>query len=336
MSNDSGTPLSRSPVVAVVGATGVVGGVLLRVLAEHAFPVRELRPLAGPRSVGLAVPYAGRDWRVAEALPEAFDGVDLVFFAATGALSRTLAPEALRRGARVIDKSATWRLEPEVPLVVPGVNGERVTAETRLVACPNCTTIGLVMALEPIRRAAGLERVTVTTLQAASGAGRDGLEELVAGEAARARGEEPRARTFPAVLAGNALPLCGEEEADGATTEERKLVLETRKILGLPELSIAATCTRVPVPVGHAASITLTTTEPLDPKGARRALEEFPGVRVVAAPTPADVAGTDEVLVGRIRTPLDGVGLQLWQVADNLRRGAATNAVEIAELWLER
>src|SRR5712691_2495959 len=258
--------------VAIVGATGAVGEVLLRVLEERRFPVRELRPLASARSTGASVRFAGRSVEVQEARPEAFDGVDFIFFAATGSLSKELAPEAVRRGAIVIDKSSTWRMDATVPLVVPEVNAAALAAHEGIVACPNCTTIGFVMALEPLRRAAGLRRVVVTTMQAVSGAGRPGLDELEAQVAAIGRGEAPRAATFAAPIAYNVLPLCDFFFNDTATTEEVKLLHETRKIMALPDLDVAMTCVRVPVPVGHSASVLIETERPLTPEEARRAL----------------------------------------------------------------
>ena len=328
--------LPAEPVVAVVGATGLVGQVLLEVLAAREFPLGELRALAGPSGEAREVTFRGRRHPVREADGDALEGADLVFFAATGELSRRLAPEAVRRGARVVDKSATWRADPEVPLIVPEVNGEELAADASMVACPNCTTIGLVLALEPLRRAAGLERVVVTTLQAASGAGREGLRELEQQEWALARSEgvQDAGPVFPGPLARNALPLCGTEGADGSSSEELRLLYESRRLLGLPDLELQASCARVPVPVGHLASIWLETERPLSAEAAREVLAAFPGLRLVELPTPAAVAGGDEVLVGRVRVPAGGGGLALWQVADNLRVGAATNAVRIAEGWL--
>ncbi len=337
MSPRATRPLPSAPVVAVVGATGLVGRVLLDVLAGRGFPLDELRPLADA-SAGAALDFGGERLTVGRATPAALEGVDLVFFAATGELSRTLAPAALEHGARVVDKSATFRRDPDVPLVVPAVNGHELGDATALVACPNCTTIALVHVLEPLRRAAGLARVVVTTLQAASGAGRAGLEELEAGERALAAGrDEPPARVFPASLARNALPLCDTLDAQGVAAEEAKLVYETRRLLGAPRLPLDATTTRVPVAVGHAASVLVETERPLSVADARAALAAFPAVRVTDLPTPRAVAGTDEVLVGRLRAApgsRPGYGLLLWLVADNLRRGAATNAVEIAERLL--
>jgi aspartate-semialdehyde dehydrogenase len=321
---------SSSLAVAVVGATGSVGETLLRVLEERRFPVGELRALSSAKSAGSRVRFGGREHVVAEARPAALRGADIVFFAATGELSRTLAPVAVEAGAWVVDKSSTWRLDPEVPLVVPEVNLGALAAHRRLVACPNCTTIGLVMALEPLRRAAGLAHVAVTTLQAASGAGREALEELAGA---------PRG-VFPRPLAANVLPQCDRFLDDDATAEERKLVEETRKILALPGLAVTATCVRVPVAVGHSATVLVETERPLAPEEARAALRAFPGVRVdegTGYTTPLELAGRDEVAVGRVRRdPTHPRRLWLWCVVDNLRKGAATNAVQIAEAVLAR
>jgi aspartate-semialdehyde dehydrogenase len=328
--------------IAVVGATGAVGEVLLQVLEERSFPVRELRPLASTRSAGTTVRFRGEPLEVREARPEALDGVDFVFFAATGDLSKELAPEAARRGAVAIDKSSTWRMDESVPLVVPEVNPGALARHRGIVACPNCTTIGFVMALEPLRRAAGLRSVVVTTLQAVSGAGRPGTDELDRQVAAIAHGEEPHAEVFAAPIAFNVVPLCEKFRDDGYSTEEMKLLLETRKIMELPDLDVSMTCVRVPVPVGHSATMLVETERPLSPEAARDALASFPGVSVVddpgrnAFPTPRDVAGRDEVLVGRVRRDLASDRLWLWEVSDNLRKGAATNAVQIAEEMIAR
>lgn len=328
--------------VAVVGATGAVGEVVLRLLAERGFPVGELRALASHRSAGTTVRFDGRDIDVREAVPEAFDGVDFAFFAATGRLSETLAPEVAKRGGVAIDKSSTWRLDDQVPLVVPEINPAALDKHRGIVACPNCTTIGFVMALEPIRREAGLKSVVVTTLQAVSGTGKPGLEELERQDAELRRGEEPTTRTYPRPIARNVLPLCESFREDGYSTEEVKLLHETRKIMGEPDVDVSMTCVRVPVPVGHSATILVETRTPLSPEAAREALAAFPGVEVVddperdVFPTAHDVAGRDDVLVGRIRRDLGSDRLWLWQVADNLRKGAATNAIQIAEEMIRR
>lgn len=332
----------RKRTVAVVGATGAVGEVVLRLLEERRFPVGELRALASERSAGTTVPFAGRPVQVQEARPEAFEGADFVFFAATGGLSKELAPEVARRGGVAIDKSSTWRLDDQVPLVVPEVNAGDLEKHRGIVACPNCTTIGFVMALEPLRRAAGLRSVVVTTLQAVSGAGRPGIDELDQQVAAVSQGEAPQASKFAAPIAYNVVPLCESFRDDGYSTEEVKLLFETRKIMGIPDLDVSMTCVRVPVPVGHSASMLVETERPLSPAQAREALAGFPGVVVVddpsenRFPTPRDVVGRDEVLVGRVRRDLGSDRLWLWQVSDNLRKGAATNAIQIAEEMIRR
>jgi len=327
----------RDLVVCIVGATGAVGEVLLEVLEERAFPIAELRPLASQRSAGTTIQFRGKAIEVAEAVPDAFDGADFVFFAATGDLSKSLAPEAARRGAIAIDKSNTWRMHDDVPLVVPEINPETLPDHRGIVSCPNCTTIGLVMSLEPIRRAAGLEELVVTTLQAASGAGRDGVEELADQQAALAAGRSLEPKVFASAIANNVVPLCENFREDDYSTEEMKLRLETQKIFGQPELPIAMTCVRVPVPVGHSATALVKTRRPIAVDEVRQALGAFAGVEVIddpserVFPTPADVVGRDEVLVGRLRADLDSDRLWLWEVSDNLRKGAATNAVQIAE-----
>jgi len=316
--------------------------VVLQLLAERGFPVGELRALASERSAGTRVGFQGRDVEVQQARPEAFDGMDFVFFAATGGLSRELAPEVARRGGVAIDKSSTWRQEEEVPLVVPEVNAAALEKHRGIVACPNCTTIGFVMALEPIRRAAGVKSVVVTTLQAVSGSGKPGLEELRREQEALREGREPQAQLYAAPIAANMVPLCEQFRDDGFSTEEVKLLFETRKILSAPELEVSMTCVRVPVPVGHSATMLVETEQPLSPAAAREALAAFPGVEVVddpahdCFPTPRDVEGRDEVLVGRVRKDLHSDKLWLWQVSDNLRKGAATNAIQIAEEMIRR
>ncbi|MBW2724754.1 MAG: aspartate-semialdehyde dehydrogenase [Deltaproteobacteria bacterium] len=328
--------------IAVVGATGAVGKVLFEVLEERNFPTAEIRPLASRRSVGRKIRIGGVEREVLEARPEAFEGIDLVFFAATGALSRELAPEAVARGAIVIDKSNTWRMDAAVPLVVPEVNAARLDAHQGIIASPNCTTVGVVMALEPIRRRAGLRSAVITTLQAASGAGQPGVEELRAQRIDHALGRELRAEVFAAPIEDNVVPLCETMLVNGYSSEELKLRDETRKILGLPSLAVAMTCVRVPVEVGHSATLLVETEVDVPVVDIVSALAAFPGVVVThdrgscRFPTPRDVVGSDEVWVGRVRKDLDSEKVWLWQVSDNLRKGAATNAVQIAEALLER
>ena len=327
--------------VAVVGATGAVGEVLLRRLEARDFPVDELLPLARAGGGSRSVRFRDTEVPVAEARAEAFEGADLVFFAATGSLSKTLAPEAVKRGAVAIDKSGTWRLEPDVPLVIPEINAAALEGHKGIISSPNCTTVGVAMALAPLA-SAGLRSVVVTTLQAATGAGRDGGRELEEQLAATVRGEPLRSEVFAKPLFGNSLPLCERFREDAYSTEEVKLLYENRKILGLPSLDVSMTCVRVPVAVGHSAAILVETERPLEPSEARALLDAFPGVRVVddpahdVFPTPLDVVDEDEVLVGRVRRDLGSDRLWLWSVVDNLTKGAATNAVQIAEELLAR
>jgi aspartate-semialdehyde dehydrogenase len=343
MASKKSPDMTRGRTVAIVGATGAVGEVLLRVLEERAFPVGELRALASERSVGTTVTFRGKQIPVEVARPEAFDGVDFVFFAATGALSKTLAPEVVKRGGIAIDKSNTWRMHEDVPLVVPEVNGEAVLKHQGILASPNCTTMPFVMALAPLRKLAKLKRVVVTTLQSASGAGLPGVEELESQQEAIVAGKPlPPLKQFSRQLANNVVPLCETFTDNGYSTEEMKLLLETRKILGDSKLEVAMTCVRVPVPVGHSAAVLIESEPAITPEAARAAIAAFPGVIVRddpshnEFPTPAEAAGKDEVFVGRIRKDLTSDRLWLWTVGDNLRKGAATNAVQIAEELMRR
>ena len=333
----------KDPVIAVAGATGAVGAVLLKLLEERNFPVSQLKPLASERSAGTQVRFRGQNIPVEVAQADAFDGVDFAFFAATGSLSKELAPEVAKRGGVAIDKSSTWRMNDDVPLVVPEINPDALDKHQGIVSCPNCTTIGFVMALEPLRRIAGLKSVVVTTLQAVSGAGLPGLEDLDEQlEATAADRVAPQPKAFAAPIAHNVVPLCENFRDDGFSSEEVKLLFETRKILEEPELDVSMTCVRVPVRVGHGASMLIETEKPLSPEQARAALSAFPGGEVIddpearRFPTPLDVEGRDEVLVGRVRRDLASDRLWLWQVSDNLRKGASTNAIQIAEELLRR
>ncbi len=326
-----------APNIAVVGATGLVGQLLLRTLEQRSFPCGHMRLLASARSAGGKLEFKGREWPVLEARADSFEDCDLVFFAAMGGLSRTLAPAAVAAGAMVIDKSGSWRLDPEVPLVVPEINGHLVERTPGIVASPNCSTTGFVLALAPLHRAAGIRRVTVTTLQAVSGCGRDGVDELHAQQNDRAA---PR-KVFAHQIADNVVPQCEDFLDNGYTIEEMKLLHETRKILDLPKLEVSMTCVRVPVEIGHSASILVETERPLTAEQAREALAAQEGIRVLddpAAnlyPTPQDCLEDDQVLVGRVRADLNRPNhLWMWQVANNLRKGACTNAVQIAECMM--
>jgi aspartate-semialdehyde dehydrogenase len=322
--------------LALLGATGAVGRTMLRVLEERELPVDELVPLASARSAGTTVPFRGRDWPVREPAPGSFRGCRCALFSAGAERSREWAPRAAEEGALVVDNSSAWRLDPAVPLVVPEVNGGVLEqgggpARGGIIANPNCATIQLVVALEALRRAAGLLRVVVTTFQSVSGAGQRGLAALAAELDGAAVADSP----FTGPIAGNVIPAIGPLQHDGWHEEEAKIRAEARKILGLPDLAVAATCVRVPVQVGHAMAVTVETERPLAAAAASAALAEMAGIEVVAGPPgplPLESAGTDHVRVGRVRADLDVPRtLHLWVVADNLRKGAATNAVQIVE-----
>jgi aspartate-semialdehyde dehydrogenase len=318
--------------VAVLGATGAVGRTMLRVLEERSFPVSELVPLASPRSAGSKIAFGGREWTVRAPAPGAFADCAVALFSAGAGRSREWAPRAAAEGAVVVDNSSAWRLDPDVPLVVPEVNGRQVAVRPRgIIANPNCSTIQLVLALEALRRRAGLRRVVATTFQSVSGAGQTGLAALHAELAGGVRSDSP----FPGRIAGNVIPSIGAKDDEGWHEEERKMRAESRKILSLPELAFAATCVRVPVEVGHAVAATVALERPLSRDEAAAALADMPGLRLLPAEQeawPLAAAGQDDVLVSRLRVdPDDPAVLHLWVVADNLRKGAATNAVQIAQ-----
>jgi aspartate-semialdehyde dehydrogenase len=318
--------------VAVLGATGAVGRTMLEVLAEREVPVERLSLFASQRSAGRTVEWRGRTWEVRAPEPGCFRGVDVALFSAGGDRSREWAPRAAEERAVVIDNSSAWRMDPQVPLVVPEVNREALRERPRgIIANPNCSTIQMVVALRALQEAGGLRRVVATTFQSVSGAGEQGREALRR-ELSGTTGDSP----FSRPIHGNAIPQIGGFDEEGWTEEERKMVDETRKILSLPDLAVAATCVRVPVDVGHSVQVMVETERDLSPEDAREALASFPGVLLQrepgSFPTPLDAAGRDEVLVGRVRRdPFLPRTLHLWVVADNLRKGAATNAVQILE-----
>lgn len=329
--------------VAVLGATGAVGREMLAVLEEQRFPASEVIALASARSVGEEVEFGNRKLKVRLAEPSAFDGVDIVLASAGSSVSKALLPEAVRRGCLCIDNSSAFRMDPEVPLVVPEVNPEALAGHKGLVANPNCSTIQLVVAIAPLHAAAGLRRVVVSTYQSVSGAGKKGIDELSSQTIAMLNQRPFDVAVHHARVAFNAVPHIGTFLDSGFTDEEWKLVRETQKIMGLPDLRVAPTCVRVPVFAGHSESVALEFERPLSAAQARTILEAAPGVTVVDVPEekrypmPMDCAEKDDVFVGRIRA--DGSvenGLLLWVVADNLRKGAATNAVQIAQLAVAR
>jgi aspartate-semialdehyde dehydrogenase len=326
-----------------VGATGAVGPVVLEVLHERSFPAREVVAFASARSAGSRLAFGESQLEVRELTADALEGFDLALFSAGAGTSRAFAPEAVARGCVVVDKSSAFRLEPGVPLVVPEVNAAAAAGHAGIVANPNCSTIQLVAALKPLHDAAGLAHVTVATYQAVSGTGARAVDELRDQSRAELAGDAPvAASAFPHPIAFNALPQCDVFDGD-STLEETKLVRETHKILGDESIGIHATCVRVPVWRGHSEAVWIETREPLDAGDARRILAAAPGVRVVDDPAaakypmPSAASGTDDVLVGRIRTdPTRRNGLAMWVVADNLRKGAALNGVQIAELLVAR
>jgi aspartate-semialdehyde dehydrogenase len=326
--------------LAVLGATGAVGETLLKVLAEREFPLDELRLLASERSAGQTRRFRGEDVEVGLATEDAFDGIDIAIFSAGAARSRTFAPHAVAAGAIVIDNSSAFRMDPEVPLVVPEVNPQAAFTHKGVIANPNCSTMQLVPVLKPLHDAAGLEHVTVSTYQSVSGTGQKAIDGLRREAASSLRGETATAEVYAHPIAFNVLPFAGALQGDdGYTDEELKLVNESRKILDLPNLRVSATCVRVPVVNCHSESVWVTTRERLGAARVRELLEAAPGVTVIddpvenAYPTALEIDGLDGVYVGRIRDDLgDDHGVALWIVADNLRKGAATNTVQIAEL----
>lgn len=324
--------------VAVVGATGAVGGTMLRVLEERGFPITELRPLASARSAGTQIDYLGIPRTVRELTVDAFEGIHIALFSAGGPRSREFAPAAVEAGAVVIDNSSAYRMDPNVPLVVPEVNGAAIEGHAGILANPNCVAAPLVIALKPIADAVGLERVIISSYQAVSGTGVAAVAELRAQSEGHLTGNEPAPEVYPHPIAFNVLPHIDVFDETGYTGEERKVIAETRKILGLPNLAISATCVRVPVLNAHSASVQIETTDKITATQARELLMVAPGAVLMDEPElgiyplPRLASGRDEVLIGRIREDLSHPkGLALWFSSDNLRKGAATNAVQIAE-----
>lgn len=334
--------------VAVLGATGLVGTRMLRLVEERALPVSEMIPLASARSTSRRVSFAGEEIGVRPVSRESLRGVDLLLASAGGDVSREWLPLAAREGTVCIDNTSAFRMDRGVPLVVPEVNSDELSSIEfgkggAIIANPNCSTIQLAVVLEPLRHAFGLERVQVSTYQSISGAGRGAVERFESATAARLRdcGDGPSAASAgsdPGVPAFDVFPRIGELDDNGHTSEELKMMREVPKILG-EEVPLDVTCVRVPVFTGHAESVVVQTREPVDVRAAMAVLSEAPGVRVHAVdpPTPAATAGTHEVHVGRMRASSAFTrGLQLWVVADNLLKGAAWNAVQIAESLLDR
>jgi aspartate-semialdehyde dehydrogenase len=330
--------------VGVLGATGLVGTTILELLAQRRFPAAEVVPFASERSVGKSLEWNGSALTCQVLSEDSIQGLDLVLSSAGGAVSAEWAPRLVEAGATVVDNTSFWRMHDDVPLVVAEVNPEAAEGHSGIVANPNCSTMQMVVALKPLHDAAGIERLVISTYQAVSGTGKAAIDELLGQSRAVLDGEEATADVYPHEIAFNALPQAGSFAAgDDHTDEERKLINETRKILDDGEIRISATCVRVPVLTGHSEAVNVETKEPLSPERARELLAAAPGVTVVDEPGAArypmaiEAAGKDDVFVGRIRRdPGNERALDLWIVSDNLRKGAATNAVQVAELLVER
>jgi len=331
--------------VAVVGATGAVGSTMLGIMRERAFPADEVVAFATARSAGRRIDFGDETLVVRELTPETIQGFDIALFSAGGSTSGEWAPRFVEAGAVVVDNSSRWRMNDDIPLVVSEVNPEALEGHSGIIANPNCSTMQMVVALKPIQDAAGIERLVITTMQSVSGTGQRAVEELHdQTEAVLDAREVVPPTMYPHQIAFNVLPVAGNfPSGSDYTDEELKLVNETRKILSQPDIGVSATCTRVPVYTGHSESVNVQTRDPLSPEDARDLLSAAPGLAVLDDPSDGlypmaiDAAGRDEVLVGRIRRdPSHERCLNLWIVGDNLRKGAATNAVQLAELINER
>lgn len=336
------TTNGKRPVnLAILGATGIVGKELLKILDERNFPIGKLKLLASERSKDIAVKFRGKEYQVEVATKDSFKNIDIVLSAA-GSIIKELAPTAVDAGAIVIDKSSAFRMNPEVPLVVPGVNDEAVDSHRGIIASPNCSTAQLVVPLKILHDLASITRVVVSTYQSVSGAGSAAVEELEMQTHSLMHGQKIEPKVFTKPIAFNLIPHIDKFNKDGYTKEEEKLVEETRKILSLPQLAITCTAVRVPVLIGHSESVLVEFARPVTVEQARNAfaasdmIELWDNTEDNVYPTPIDAAGKDPVYVGRIRKDNSSPnGLHIWVVADNLRIGAALNAIRIAEYLLE-
>lgn len=325
--------------VAVIGATGAVGSIILDLLEKRDFPAKQFRLLASARTAGTKITLKGQEITVEELTPTSFEGIDLVIASTPDDTAAEYLPHAIKAGCKVIDESGYWRMNPEVALVVPEINPEDAIKARGIIASPNCSTTQMVVALKPLHDAAKVKRVIVSTYQATSGAGLQGNRDLEAGSKAHLSGEKYDYQAFAYPIAFNAIPQIGGHKEDGYTSEEMKMVYETRKILGDESILVNPTCVRIPVANCHSEVITVETERPVSPEEARELFSNFPGITVVddlnekQYPMPSTCAGSDEVFIGRIRKDISNPnGLNFWCVSDNLRKGAATNAVQIAEL----
>ena len=326
--------------VAIVGATGLVGGEFLRILEERKFPMDSLRLYASDRSAGKRISFMGEELVVEETNDNSFDNIDIALFSAGGDISKRFSPVAARAGAVAIDNSSAFRMDPEVPLVVPEVNAGDIDSHKGIIANPNCSTIQMVVALNPLHAVNPIQRIVVSTYQAVSGTGAAAVDELrdQIGSIVGGRQDEVAPKAYPHQIAFNALPFVESFLDNDYTTEEWKMVQETRKIMHEPDMPVCATCVRVPVYTSHGEAVNVELSQPMTAEEARDILASAPGVTVQDVPRdqvyplPLSAAGTDDVFVGRIRKDFSHPrGLAMWVVADNLRKGAALNAVQIAE-----
>lgn len=329
--------------LALVGATGAVGRIVLEQLQQRSFPARKIKLLASARSAGRDVTFGNQTLRVEELRPESFENVDLVIASTPDDVAADCIPWAVERGAVVVDESGFWRMDPKVPLVVPEVNPEAIDNHQGIISSPNCSTTQMVVALAPLHKAARVRRVVVSTYQATSGAGLAGSAELHDATRKQLDGNAVTPDTFQHNIAFNLIPQIGSEKHEGYTSEEMKMVHETRKIFGDDSIQVCPTCVRVPVVIGHSESILVETERPIEVEEARELFAAAPGVTLLddlpasQYPMPADCEGHDDVFVGRLRKDISGAnGLTFWCVSDNLRKGAATNAVQIAELLAQK
>jgi aspartate-semialdehyde dehydrogenase len=327
--------------LALAGATGAVGNQMITCLEERNFPVNEIKLLASSRSAGRELTFRGQSVRVEEMTEKSFEGMDIALFSAGGGTSKHFAPHAAQAGCVVVDNSSAWRMDTEVPLVVPEVNPHAVAGYTTkgIIANPNCSTIQMVVALNPIHRKYGIKRIVVSTYQAVSGTGKKAIDELSDQTRAIMNFQDAEATVYPHRIAFNCLPHIDTFEANGYTKEEIKMVNETRKIMEDDSIQVTATTVRVPVFYGHSESVNIETAKPISADAVKSMLAESPGISVMDDPSqnvyplPADAAGEDLTFVGRIRDDLSiENGINMWVVADNIRKGAATNTVQIAEI----
>ena len=329
--------------VAVVGATGLVGQEFIKILEQRDFPMASIRLLASDRSAGKKLPVNNQEIEVEETVPDSFEGIDIALFSAGAEISRHFSPVAAQKGAVVVDNSAAFRMEPDVPLVVPEINPGDIKWHKGIIANPNCSTIQMVVALYPLHKVNPIKRIIVDTYQAVSGTGSPAIEELRAQARQVLEGQPTVPHVYPHQIAFNVLPEIDVFLDNGYTKEEWKMVEETRKIMHADAIAISATCVRVPVLVGHSEAIHVEFSQPMSPDDAERILAQAPGIKLLddttisLYPQPWAAAGTDEVFVGRIRQDVSNPNsLAIWVVADNLRKGAALNTIQIAEEMIKR